>query len=367
MRVQGNYMSADGRFQHKLVIAQSSNDNEAFDTDVLGNSTASSKDQYQYIGSIFWGESTQRLSVLAEREEEDFQQRGPLSWGLDPNQDRQRNTDSLAIEYRTQVSDSLTLAASGRYDDNSEFESANTFKFEAVYQLSDSARLRGAYGTAIKNPTFSERFGFYTNFIGNPNLEPEESTSWELGIDQQLGNLTLSATLFDADLENEIDGFVYDPATFGYTSDNKEGQSQRQGVELTAMGGLSDNLSVSAAYTYTDSVESDGAGGYIDEVRRARHTGSLNLAWQAMDNLQINTNAQYNGSQTDVFFPPWPTPSQTVTLADYTLLNINANYSASEKLDLYLRLDNLLDEDYEEVFGYQTLGFGASLGLRLSL
>jgi len=102
-------------------------------------------------------------------------------------------------------------------------------------------------------------------------------------------------------------------------------------------------------------------------VRRARHTGSLNLAWQAMDNLQINTNAQYNGSQTDVFFPPWPTPSQTVTLADYTLLNINANYSASEKLDLYLRLDNLLDEDYEEVFGYQTLGFGASLGLRLSL
>ncbi|MDA7852525.1 TonB-dependent receptor [Porticoccaceae bacterium] len=367
MRVQGNYMSADGRFQHKLVIAQSSNDNEAFDTDVLGNSTASTKDQYQYIGSIFWGESTQRLSVLAEREEEDFQQRGPLSWGLDPNQDRQRNTDSLAIEYRTQVSDSLTLAASGRYDDNSEFESANTFKFEAVYQLSDSARLRGAYGTAIKNPTFSERFGFYTNFIGNPNLEPEESTSWELGIDQQLGNLTLSATLFDADLENEIDGFVYDPATFGYTSDNKEGQSQRQGVELTAMGGLSDNLSVSAAYTYTDSVESDGAGGYIDEVRRARHTGSLNLAWQAMDNLQINTNAQYNGSQTDVFFPPWPTPSQTVTLADYTLLNINANYSASEKLDLYLRLDNLLDEDYEEVFGYQTLGFGASLGLRLSL
>ena len=367
MRVQGDYASADGRFQHKLVIAQSSNDNEAFDTDVLGNSTASTKDQYQYIGSIFWGESTQRLSVLAEREEEDFQQRGPLSWGLDPNQDRQRNTDSLAIEYRTQVSDSLTLASSGRYDDNSEFESANTFKVEAVFQLSDRARLRGAYGTAIKNPTFSERFGFYTNFIGNPNLEPEESTSWELGIDQQLGNLTLSATLFDADLENEIDGFVYDPATFGYTSGNKEGQSQRQGVELTAMGGLSDNLSVSAAYTYTDSVESDGAGGYIDEVRRARHTGSLNLAWQAMDNLQINTNAQYNGSQTDVFFPPFPTPSQTVTLADYTLLNINVNYSASDKVDLYLRLDNLLDEDYEEVFGYQTLGFGASLGLRFNL
>lgn len=369
MRVQGDYVSADGRFQHKLVIAQSNNDNEAFDTGVLGTYTSSTKDQYQYVGSVFWDEFSQRLSVLAEREEEDFSQRGPLAWGSDPNQDRERNTDSLAIEYRTDLSDSLTLAASGRYDDNSEFDSANTFRVEAVYQLNDSTRLRSAYGTAIKNPTFSERFGFYTNFIGNPNLQPEESTSWELGVDQILfdSNLTLSATLFDAELENEINGFVSDPVTFGFTSANKEGKSKRQGVELTAIGILSDSLSLNAAYTYTDSVESDGAGGYKDEIRRARHTGSLNLAWQVMDNLHINTNAQYNGSQTDVFFPPWPAPSETVTLADYTLLNVNANYSASEKLSIYLRLDNLLDDNYEEVFGYQTLGFGASLGVRFSL
>ena len=369
MRVQGDYVSADGRFQHKLVIAQSNNDNEAFDSGVLGNYTSSTKDQYQYVGSVFWDESTQRLSVLAEREEEDFQQRGPLAWGSDPNQDRERNTDSIAVEYRTDLSDSLTFAASGRYDDNSEFDSANTFRVEAVYQLNDGIRLRSAYGTAVKNPTFSERFGFYTNFIGNPNLEPEESTSWELGVDQMLfdSNLTLSATLFDAELENEINGFVSDPVTFGFTSANKEGKSKRQGVELTAIGILSDSLSLNAAYTYTDSVESDGAGGYKDEIRRARHTASLNLAWQVMDNLHINTNAQYNGSQTDVFFPPWPTPSETVTLADYTLLNVNANYSASEKLSIYLRLDNLLDDNYEEVFGYQTLGFGASLGVRFSL
>ncbi len=367
MRLQGDYISADGRWQHRLMLAQSNNDNEAFADAVLGNVTASTKDQYQYIGTLFWGQSAQRVSFLAERETEDYKQRGPLSWGLDPNQDRERDTDSLAIEYRRDISDSLTVAASGRYDDNSEFESANTYRVEAVYQLNDSARLRTAYGTAVKNPTFAERFGFYTNFMGNPNLEPEESTSWELGIDQQLGDLSLAATVFDAELDNEIDGFVYDPETFAYTSDNKVGASQRQGIELTARGALSDAIALSAAYTYTDSVESDGAGGYQDEIRRARHSASLTMSWQVMDGLHINTNAQYSGSQTDVFFPPWPTPSQTVTLDDYTLLNVNANYRATDKLDVYLRLDNLLDDDYEEVFGYQTLGFGASLGLRLSL
>ena len=369
MRVQGDYASANGRWQHKLVIAQSSNDNEAFADGILGNVTASTKDQYQYIGSMFWDQATQRISVLAEREEEDYQQRGPLNWGLNPNQDRERNTDSFAIEYRTDITDALTLATSGRYDDNSEFESANTMRVEAVYQISDSTRLRSAYGTAVKNPTFSERFGFYTNFIGNPNLDPEESTSWELGVDMELAPaaLILSATLFDSELENEINGFVYDPATFGFTSANKDGVSKRQGIELTASATLTDDLSINSAYTYTDSVESDGAGGYIDEVRRARHTGSLNVAWQATENLHINANTQFNGSQTDLYFPPFPTPSQTVTLDTYTLVNVTANYSATERLDIYVRLDNLLDDDYEEVFGFQTLGFGANLGFRFDL
>jgi vitamin B12 transporter len=374
MRLKGDYISASGNFQHSLVIAQSKNDNENFADGNLGVSTASTKDQYQYIGSLFWDDSSQRLSLLLEREEEDFQQRGPIldygSGGIyDPNQDRERNTDSVALEYRTEVTDNLSLAASARYDDNSEFESATTYRAEAVYQLAENTRLRSAYGTAIKNPTFAERFGFYTNFLGNPILEPEESTSWELGIDQQLldGDLMLSATLFDADLEGEIDGFVLDPVTYAYTADNKQGASQRQGVELIATAVLSDRLSINAAYTYTDSVESDGAGGFIDEIRRPRHTASLNLAWQVMDELKINANAQYSGSQTDTFFPPWPTPAQTVTLADYTLINVNANYQATEKLGIYLRLENLLDEEYEEVYGYRTLGRGASLGLRLSL
>jgi vitamin B12 transporter len=351
------------------VIAQSNNDNEAFDTGVLGTYTSSTKDQYQYTGSVFWNESSQRLSVLAEREEEDFQQRGAINdYGIfgvyDPNQDRKRDTNSIAIEYRGDVSDRLSLAASARYDDNSEFDSANTFRVEAVYQLNDGTRLRSAYGTAIKNPTFTERFGFYTNFIGNPNLEPEESASWELGIDQMLfdNSLTLSATLFDTELKNEINGSALDPVTFGYTAINKEGKSQRQGVELTAIGTLSSRLSLNAAYTYTDSVEWDAENAvYIDEVRRARHIASLNLAWQAMDSLHINANVQHNGSQTDVVFP------NIVDLDSYTLVNLNVNFSATEKLDVYLRLDNLFDEDYEEVFSYQTLGFGASLGVRFSL
>ena len=366
MRIQGDYSSKDGTWQHKILISQSKSDNAAFADKAKGNVTESTKDQFQYIGSFTWGQGAQNIAALIEREKEDWMQRGEISWGVyDPNQDRERDTDSVAVEYRTDINDHLTLAASARHDDNSEFDSAKTYRAEVIYQLTEAIRLRSAVGTAVKNPTFTERFGFYTNFIGNPNLIPEESTSWELGADQLImgGDLTLSLTIFDAELENEIDGFVYDPATFAYTSSNINGTSERKGAELSAVGNISESMSLSAAYTYTDST-GDNA---VREVRRPRHIASLNLGWQAAHNLHLNTNIQFTGEQTDVYFPPFPDPSQVVALSNHTLLNINLNYSATEKLEMYLKLENALNDNYEEVFGYQTLGFGASLGLRYSM
>ena len=168
----------------------------------------------------------------------------------------------------------------------------------------------------------------------------------------------MAATLFNSELENEIDGNSLDPITFGYTAINRFGLSKRQGIELNSSAQLTDTLLLNTSYTYTDAVESDGNGQYQDEVRRPRNIASLNLSWQASTNLHINTNAQFNGSQTDIVFP------NNVKMDGFTLVNISANYSASENLDIYLRLDNLLDEDYEEVFSYQTLGFGAHLGVR---
>ena len=366
MRFQGDYSSKDGTWQHKVLISQSKSDNNAFADKAKGNVTASTKDQIQYIGSFTWDQGAQNIAALIEREKEDWMQRGEISWGVyDPNQDRERDTDSVAVEYRTDINDHLTLAASARHDDNSEFDSAKTYRAEVIYQLTEAIRLRSAVGTAVKNPTFTERFGFYTNFIGNPNLIPEESTSWELGADQLImgGALTLSLTIFEAELENEIDGFVYDPATFAYTSSNINGTSERKGAELSAVGNISESMSLSAAYTYTDSTGDDA----VREVRRPRHIASLNLGWQAAHNLHLNTNIQFTGEQTDVYFPPFPEPSQVVALSNHTLVNINLNYSATEKFEMYLKLENALNENYEEVFGYQTLGFGASLGLRYSM
>ena len=229
-------------------------------------------------------------------------------------------------------------------------------------------RIRGVIGKAIKNPTFTERFGFYTNFLGNPNLVPEESVSAELGLDYTFANnlVEMSFAIFDSDLENEINGFVYDPATFAYTSANISGSSNRKGIEVTMSGEISNALSLNYSYTYVKSDQQDGDI-TTREIRRPEHMASLGIYWMPLDALNIIMNAQFVGSQLDTFYPPFPQNPESVKLADHTLVDIAINYEMSEKMSVLFKIDNLFNDNYEEVFGYKTLGVGVSVGLRYQM
>ena len=356
-----DYNSADGLWSHAVSLADSDFENDNFkqeNSQTLANgSTSSNKQNYQYIGSRFWQAKDQRLSLALEREKEEYQQRGGWAFGADADKLVSRKTESVAVEYRFDPIESVTLAASARKDDNDFFGKSNTQRLEVVFQQSDTLRLRGAWGTAVKNPTFTELYGIYSGFQSNPSLNPEESESWELGLDTTLSDerIQLGATYFNAQLKDEI-GSSCD-ANWTCTPINIEGISDRQGVELSSSFAVSDSLQVNAAYTYTDS--EDPAG--VEEQLRAKHIGSINVAWQVKSDTKVNINVQHNGSQTDYGFP------NPVMLDAYTLVNLNVNYSASDKMDVYLSLNNLFNEDYQQVNGYETLGFGANIGLRYKL
>ena len=369
-RLNAQYASADGKWNHKVSLSESRFKNNDFkytgDGVVVPNgATESNRQNYQYVGSRLWDALEQQVSLLLERESQEYKQLGGWATGSDANRFVTRNSESFALEYRVDPVDKLTLAVGARRDNNDAFDDANTWKLEGVYRLDENTRFRVASGTAIKNPTFSELYGIFSGFLSNPDLISEESQSWELGVDKELldDRLEIKATYFNAKLENEIgsksecienctnadwmdDVWVTQPV-------NISGISRQSGFELTSSWLVSESFVLDASYTYTDSTQNG-----VDEIRRANNLGSLNLLWRAQDNLRVNVNAQHNGTQTDI---------GGVTLDAFTLVNVNANFNATDKLDIYLRLDNLFDEDYQEVFGYQTLGFGASLGLRYSL
>lgn len=362
-RLQADIDALEGNWTQRIALSQSKHHNTNYSDGVQGNVNEIRKRQIQWLNTLNWAESSQQLSLLLERESQDFSARGPLVWGLDPNQDRTLHTNSAALEYRINATEKLTLAGSLRYDDNSDFDSATTRRAEASYRVAEGTRLRASYGTAVKNPTLSERFGTFSNFIGNPDLQPESVESWQVGVDHTLAGVNFGIGYFNSRLDNEINGFVWNGS--GYTAMNTNGVSRREGVELTFDTQLTADLSLQGSYTYTDATQPYVVPTEEIEVRRPRHLGSVSLDWRYSDQLQLLLNAQYNGTSYDQFFPPWPQSSELVTLDDYTLVNLTANYDWSPQVQLYARMDNLLNEQYEDVYGFQTLGRGASIGVRI--
>ena len=355
-KVQGDFNSADGLWAHTVKIAQSDFENNQFNNAVAAGGTESDKENYQYTGTRFIENNNQQISVALEKETQNFKQH--VTSGVD-NKLLERNVDSVALEYRFDPSDAITLAASARHEDNDSFENATTGRLEAVYRQFDNLKWRAVWGTAVKNPTYTELYGNYASFEANEFLIPEKSNSWELGVDAGLldNRMQLSATYFNSKLENEIDTIYENCEEGGWPCEkiylgNLSKKSNRKGLELSSSFVVSDVMQASAAYTYTDSKNGSGT----DEGRRPKDIASLNISWQPRTNANVNLNIQYNGEQ----FGWNPTD-------EYTLVDLSTNVSVTNDLDVYLNLSNLFDEDYQDVDGYETLGFGLSAGFRYKL
>jgi len=347
---------------HSLKASRTDTDNKTSASNPDKDETSGVRDTFRYQFNYLDGAN--HLSLRVEHETEEYKQRGTSSFFGDPNQNLDAKTDSFAAEYRY-VGERFNYSLSGRHDKNSEFDDSNSWRMTGNFKLSQ-ATLFASVGESIKNPTFTERFGFFTNFIGNPDLEPEESLHWEIGARTSLLNdkLELAATYFNADLENEINGFVFDAGTGGFTSGNIDGESKRKGVELAFGYTQSERFDLRATYTYLDATQQGFNGSDVTEVRRPEHTGSLtmNYRWQQAG---LNFSVSYTGTQEDNFFPPFPPFQERVELNAFTLVSLSGYYNLNDLVTVTARIENIADEDYEQVYGFASPGVGGHLGFRL--
>ena len=272
---------------------------------------------------------------------------------------RQLENTGLVASYDVAWGD-LDAGIAWRHDRNERFEDAATYRAQVSYRLGDT-RLRATAGSGIKNPNNFELFGFDpASFIGNPSLKPEKSVGWDIGIDHDLleRKVRLSATWFQATLEDEIwTDFI--PPFYVATPLNRTTQSHRQGLELSADANL-DAWTLAASYTYTDAEENS-----LAEIRRARHLASFNATYDFGD-ASLGLGLRYNGEQQDSEFI-FATPADTVTLDPYLLVNAYGSYRLTQNLEAFARVENLLDEQYEDVFSFRAPGVSAYAGVRFSM
>ena len=244
---------------------------------------------------------------------------------------------------------SLVVTAGARYDDRDTSGTKATYRFGAVYTVPlVGAIIRASYGTGFRAPALNELF---FPFYGNRNLKPEETTSWEIGISKDLfeNRVHLSITYFDQEYENLI---TTNPMTF--TAANVE-EATVKGLEASLLLAVNDHVSIKTGYTYLDT-EDRQTGKQLP----LRPQDKLNLAVDvSIKDFTVIADYTFVGERFD--------SSVKRTLSSYSIVTMSSSYKASKGLTLFARIENLLDEDYEETGSFGTPGFSFYGGIRVSL
>lgn len=278
------------------------------------------------------------------------------------NGTQDRNLYGFIGEYQGQYWDKLFLNGSVRYDVNDDFEDAFTYSASAAYLIDQTnTRLHASVGKGIKNPSFYDQFGSYSTFVGNPNLKPESSIGWDFGVKQSMfdDRFAVDVTYFNQTL---TDAIVSCGAGAVTSLCNSSDETEKQGIEVAADFAVTNSLHVKASYTYLD-VES---GATI--IRAPEHQGSVQVTKSFLDGkAHLFADAVFNGEMSDNVWTVNPSGwyvSSPVTLADYAVVNVGADYQINDHAQIYGRVENLLDADYQEVYGYNTAGITGYVGLK---
>ncbi len=347
----------DGAWVHDLSVQFTDADRQTTAPAGFPSSTESDRFKASYISAYDFSGSDHTITFAADYELEGFNN------VLTFDDRNESETLGLVGEYRYS-GDRFDLAAAIRHDVNDLFKDATTFRLGVGYQITETTRLRAAFGTGVKNPTLNELFGFFDGrFIGNPDLEPEESTSWEIGFDQSFADdaALLSVTYFNAELDSEIFTSL-PPPNFVATPGNRMTQSKQEGVEVALTARIGPQWSVNAAYSYLDAEENG-----VEEVRRPQNIASAAITWTApSDAASATLVVRLNGEMLDSDFTTGAFPAPTTTLSSFTLVNLNARFEIAENLEIFARAENLLDEDYEQVFTFVSPGRQVIAGFRAS-
>jgi vitamin B12 transporter len=257
-----------------------------------------------------------------------------------------------------------TISIAQRQDFNDPFADQYTWRYSLSQQLGPTgARLHASVGRGVTNPSFIEQFGFFSStFQPNPSLVPESSIGWDAGWEQTLwnGRVVVDVTYFNSRLENEIvSTSVLVNGQNKSSVANLAGTSSRQGIETTGKFKPLDWLILSGTYTYTDARDDKG----VQEIRRPRHaaSGSATVLFDE-GRGKVTANVVYNGKMPDTIFS---FPSQTTTLAAYTLVGGMVSYDVTPWSTVYVRAENVFDTRYEEVYSYRSPGAGVYAGLKV--
>jgi vitamin B12 transporter len=295
----------------------------------------------------------------------------------DASDESRRNTGWYTQLHGAPIA-AVAFTLGGRIDDNESFGTFRTARAALSWVPLAGTRFHAAWGTAFKAPTFYENFAVgFTR--GNPDLEPEQVRGREAGLELTSadGRLVVAGTWFDQRFSNLIQ-YTFAPPEPEAPNFFNVGAARAHGLELS-LRGHAGRLAGNAHYTLTSTRVTDpGFGGDMAFqpngrlLRRPLHQAGGGLAYRASPALRFLMDAHYTGSRDDLdFTDPDSWEGVRIVLPDHTTVDAGVEFGALREgattLELTLRVRNILDRRYEEIYNFPAAGRVVEVGMRAGL
>lgn len=344
-RVQLKYSGA--AMNHSLAYAQTNSDNDSLTEGVSAFSAIGKLERIEYIGQL--------------TELNGFD----LVFGFDLEEERNNaiSRDNIGYygEFLSDFSETLFFTAGVRVDDNDDFGQHTSFRVSSAYLIelgnSNTLKLKASAGTGFRAPSTAEiaynAGAFARPPASNVQLSEESSQGFEIGVEYFAGTqLKLEAVYFSQDVEDAI---FFDLELFsGYLQD--VGDSTSSGVELIADYALTANWRLKGNYTFNETERPNG----LQRIRRPEHLSNLGVSYRS-DDGKLSFNAFYRSSANAI-----DGNRILVPLDDFDVVDVNARYQINQNVELYARIENALNEDYQEINGFNSAQRGSYIGAKLS-
>jgi vitamin B12 transporter len=361
-----NAATLGGKLQNRFGFAYTDTDRENIDPDSPVPTTfdaSGSNKRWEYQGTL---NVTERIGAVfgMESERSELDTRSPSVF--DPNPAplaHDARLDSVYGQLTVSPIEALSLTGGLRYDDHDTFGGETTSRATLAWAATPTTIVRATYGEGFKAPTL---FQLFSDF-GNEDLAPERADAWDAAVEQHLLNdaLVVSATYFGRNTRDMID-FVscfpaVDPrcATHPFGFYDNVAKTEAAGVELGLIAHLGERLRLQANYTDMDTKNRSSENFGLELARRPGQTLNGELTYEWASGLTTTVAVTHASRSFD-------DAANTTVVDGYTVFDVRAAFALRDNLEMYGRLENALDEEYETIARYGTPGRGVFVGVRQS-
>ncbi len=249
--------------------------------------------------------------------------------------------------------------AGARLNIHSEYGSHLVYNVNPSYNFGfgkNNLKILASYSTAYITPSL---FQLNDPLYGNLELQPEENTTIEGGLEFTTeSNIRLSALYFTRDEKNFVDFVTIDPDNFISQYQNIDEQFTASGVEVEVAAPIAKRFMFTGNYTNTQADEKFA-------LRIPEHKANASISYNVADKNFITVSYQFTGERTDSFFNNETFETEEVTLKSFGTLNLTASKQLLPNMKVFINVSNILNEEYEEIYRFQTLGRNVRVGFNL--